>query len=71
MWNLKTAMATFHTCQCQDGGNVLKCYEWNIHGIKKKCFRKPKHTKKHKKDSIGYFVKKILKNTNLSQNCKL
>ena len=34
----------FRTSQCQDGGKVLKCYEWRRQSIKRR-FSKPKHTK--------------------------
>ena len=30
-------MATFRTPQCQDGEEVLKCYEWRCQGMKRLC----------------------------------
>ena len=54
-------MAIIPTCQCQDGDEVLKCYEWRCQGTKRRV-RKPEHTKEHiKKDSNRYFVEKIEK----------
>ena len=54
-------MATFRTSQCQDGDEVLKCYEWSCQGIKR-CFRNTKHMKEHiKEDSTGYFVENFWK----------
>ena len=51
----------FRKCQCQDGGRVLKQYEWRCQGIKR-CFRNPKETKEHiKKDSIRYLIEKFWK----------
>ena len=67
MWNYKIAMATFWTRQCQDGDEVLKCFEWRCRDIKRR-FRKPKHMKEHiKKDSNRYFVQQILKILNLAK----
>ena len=55
MWNYKIAMATFHTSQCQDGDEVLICYEWRRQGIKRL-----KHMNEHiKKDSNRDFVEKF------------
>ena len=59
MCNYKIAMATFRTSQCQDGDEVLNCYELRCQGIKRRL-RKPEHTKEHiKKDSNRYFMGKF------------
>ena len=48
----------FRKSQCQDGVQILKCYEWKCQGIKRR-FRNPKHATEHtKRKSIRYFVKK-------------
>ena len=53
-------MRTCRASQCQDGDEVLKCYEWRCQGIKA-SLRKPKDTKEHiKKDCINkYFFERL------------
>ena len=51
-------MATFRMCQCQDGDEVLKFYEWRCQGIKS-LFRKTKDTKDNVKNSNRYFVEQF------------
>ena len=54
-------MATFTTSQCQNGDEVLKCYEWRRQGIKRQ-FREPKQTKEYiEEDSNKYFVEQFWK----------
>ena len=50
----------FRKCQCQDGGRVLKQYEWRCQGIKDAL--ENLNTKEHiKKDSIRYLIEKFWK----------
>ena len=61
IWSYKIAMATFITSQCQNGDEVLKCYEWRCQGIKRQ-FREPKQTKEYiEEDSNRYFVEQFWK----------
>ena len=51
----------FGTSQCQDGVEVLKCYEWRCQGTIKDAFENLKNTKKRiKKDSNRHFDKKLI-----------
>ena len=51
-------MATFRMCQCQDGDEVLKFYEWRCQGIKRR-FRKTKDTEENVKNSNRYFIEQF------------
>ena len=51
----------FGTSQCQDGVEVLKCYEWRCQGTIKDALENLKNTKKCiKKDSNRHFDKKLI-----------
>lgn len=55
-------MATFRTCQCQDGDAVVRCYE----GRRQMAFRlkdalEDLNTRKKTKDSNRYFVETFRK----------